>query len=417
MAKWRAEAMTLSDEPGEPDAVRLLRLAGQPVIAVASDAGAKAAGIFDDLWRRIIVSKSIVVRSVDDGQGNASTVSLTRLGGTATNFDVLERGDWTATFDLGGLASDGRVPTKLELDVSAAPGASTTAPVASVFINDSLLGAKRLDTNGQPERIALDVPSYVLKPRSVLRVSFQRQAAGEHCRETPQAYPVAILPTSRLLLEKVPAADDFAGVMPRLAGTAALIVPTAWLDHAPTTLATVIRLASATGLSPMRASLTINSAATAATLPGMPFLALDVPIEGVQAKSRVESNRLIIAGRDSSRLLDIAGLDGLGTLSVVSDGEHAGLAYTTIGNRPLNVEAPFVLTGGDVAVLGPEGVLVQIDTRDLFGNRPAGKDRKTWLQELWGSMAWGGSAAAAGLFLLIVLRARHVRRQQPGGDH
>lgn len=412
-ARWRSEAMTVADEPFDSGAVRLMRLAGQPLIAVAPDAGAKAAGLFDDLWRKIAISKSVVIRSANDSSSESSAVSLTRLGGAATSFDVLERGDWTASFDLGALASDGRMPTRLELDVSAAPGASTTAPVASVFLNDSLLGAKRLDAGGQPERIALGVPSYVLKPRNVLRISFQRQAAGEHCRETPQAYPVAVLPTSRLLLEKAPAADDFTGVTPRLAGSASLIVPDTWLVNAPATLATVIRLADAVGLSPVRASFTASSKAVS---PGGPFLALDVPVEGAPAKTRVEGNRLIIAGRDSANLLDVAGLDGLGALSVVGGGNHLGLLYSTIGSHPANLETPFVLSGGDVAVLGPQGILAQIDTHDPFGNRPAGNDRKTWIQELWSNAAWGGSAAATGLLFLIVLRARQVRRRQPGGQ-
>lgn len=414
LAKWRSDAMSVANVPLESGAVRLMHFAGQPLMAVAPDAGAKAAGLFDDLWRRLAVSKSVVIRSVNDNSGDASAVSLARLGGTATSFDVQERGDWSATFDLGALASDGRVPSRLELDVSAAPGATTTQPVASVFINDMLLGAKRLDANGKPERITVDVPSYALKPQNVLRVSFHRQSAGEHCRETPQAYPVAILPTSRLLLEQAPPADDFAGVIPRLAGPAAMIIPDAWLTKAPGTLAVVIRLANASGLSPVRASFTASSAPIK---PDRPFLALDVPLEGITGKVKVEGDRLIIAGRDSANLLDVAGLDGLGAISVVRAQDQLGLVYGTVGSHPPVFGAPFALAGGDVAVLGSEGVLAQIDTRDPFGNRPARNDRKTWAQELWGKVAWGGSAAASGLLLLIILRARQVRRRHSGGDH
>jgi len=414
LAKWRSSAMTVADEPLASGTVRLTRLVGQPLIAVAPDAGAQAAGLFDELWRKIPTSKSVVLRGVNDNAGDASAVSLVRLGGSATSFDVLERGDWSATFDLGRLASDGRVPSRLEVDVSAAPGATTTPPVASVFINDVLLGAKRLDANGQPERIAVEVPSYALRPQSVLRVSFQRQAAGEHCRETPQAYPVSILPTSRLLLAKAPAADDFTGVIPRLAGSAALIIPDAWLGEAATTLPTAIRLANVAGLSPVRASFTTGAASVS---PNGPFLALNMAINGLPAKVKVEGSRLTIAGRDSANLLDVAGLDSLGVVSVVRSQDHAGLVYSTIGSRPLAPKAPFALTRGDVAVLGAEGVLAEIDTRDPFGNRPASNDRKTWIQELWSKAAWSGSAAASGLLLLIVLRARHVRRRHTGGDH
>jgi hypothetical protein len=412
--QWRAQAMSIASEPLAAGSVHLLRLAGHPLIAVAEDAGAKAAGLFDELWTRVATSRSVVISNVNNAIGPNSAVSLSRLGGGAFSFDVLERGEWSANFSLGDLATDGRVPSKLELDVSAAPGASTTLPVASVFINDILLGAKRLDANGQPERITVSVPSYALKPQNVLRVSFQRQAAGEHCRETPQAYPVAILPTSRLLLDMAPVADDFAGVVPPLAGSATLIVADRWLGDAPATLAATITLANASGLSPVRASFTVGSAPIK---PSGPFLSLDVPVDGISPKTKVEGNRLIIAGQDSTNLLDITGLENLGTISVARSGDIAGLAYNTVGTSPLAPEGPITLSDGDVAIFGSKGVLAELDTRSPFGVRAASDDRKTWFQELWNKVAWGGSAAASGLFLLLLARAWHVRRRNSGGSH
>lgn len=412
--RWRSQAMTLAGQKRSAGSIELVRLAGRPVIAVAPDAGAKAAGLFSDLWKRVAVSEAVVVAKAEQAADTASNISLTRLGGTALSFDVLERGDWSATFNLGDVSFDGRVPSGLELDVSASPGATTTLPVASVFINDMLLGAKRLDANGRPERIAVDVPAYALKPQNALRVSFQRQAAGEHCRETPQAYPVAILPTSRLLLEKAPLVDDFTGVTPRLAGSAAMIVSPSWLADAPTTLENAIALADATGISPVRASFAVGAPSTK---PSGPFLALDVPVDGAAEKVKVDGGRLIIAGQDSTHLLDVAGIDGLGVIGVVKSGDIAGLAYRTIGTRPLQTGAAISLTGGDVAVIGSKGVLAQLDTRDPFGTRPAADDRKTWTQDLWSQVAWGGSAGGLAFFALLLLRARHVRRRHSGDDH
>ncbi len=195
-----------------------------------------------------------------------------------------------------------------------------------------------------------------------------------------------------------------------------MIVSDAWLARAPETLATAIRIADAAGLSPTHASFATSSA-SAPVKPAGPFLAFDAPVEGAPAKIKVEGDRLVIGGRNSADLLDVAGLDGLGALSVAHAGNSPGLLYSTIGSRTAAFDAPFVLTGGDVAVLGPTGVLAQIDTRDPFGNRPAGDDRKTWLQEMWGRVAWSGPAAMAGLFLLVVLRARNVRRRRSGDPH
>lgn len=52
------------------------------------------------------------------------------------------KSDWSTSFPLGSVAYDGRLPVKAVIDVSAAPGASDTAPVASLFLNDYLIGAQ-----------------------------------------------------------------------------------------------------------------------------------------------------------------------------------------------------------------------------------------------------------------------------------
>jgi hypothetical protein len=157
--------------------------------------------------------------------------------------------------------------------------------------------------------------------------------------------------------------------------------------------------------------------ASAPIKPNGPFLSLDVPVEGMPAKARVQGDRLIIGGRDSANQLDVTGLAHLGAVSVIRSGETAGLVYNTVGSRSLVLEAPVTLTTGDVAVIGPKGVLVELDTRNPFGARLAGGDRKTWFQEIWSKFAWGGSAAASGVFLLLLVRARHVRRRNSRGGH
>jgi len=51
-------------------------------------------------------------------------VHLSSLGGTADSFDVVARGDWTASFPLSAVSSAGRMPGELVLYLAAAPGAS-----------------------------------------------------------------------------------------------------------------------------------------------------------------------------------------------------------------------------------------------------------------------------------------------------
>ena len=54
------------------------------------------------------------------------------------------------------------MPGEITLYVAAAPGASATRPVATLFWNGMLLSARQLDANGQPERLRARVPGYAL---------------------------------------------------------------------------------------------------------------------------------------------------------------------------------------------------------------------------------------------------------------
>ena len=167
------------------------------MIVVSEDAGAKAAGVFSDVWRSAMTTREVTVAEANAPDVlDGSAIRLTNLGGGDASFDVLARGDWTATIPLGAVAVNGRMPSDLVVDVAAAPGASSTRPVASVFWNNVLLSAKRLQADGRPERLDARIPGYALGLRNVVRVSFQRQPYSNDCNETPQAFPVNVLPLS-----------------------------------------------------------------------------------------------------------------------------------------------------------------------------------------------------------------------------
>ena len=78
-------------------------------------------------------------------------------GRQAASFDVLAHADWTASFDIGSVAADGKGPGTLVMDVAASPSAARTPPVVSVFMNDVLLGAKEMEATGKRERIVAPI--------------------------------------------------------------------------------------------------------------------------------------------------------------------------------------------------------------------------------------------------------------------
>ena len=429
LADWRTGPANAAATPGAADAIRVAGLAGLPVIAVAPEAGAQAAGLFTQLWHRIVLTRSVVARVAEPALPAADILPLSDLGGTPGSIEVLARGDWTATFGLGAIARAGRVPDQLVVDVAAAPGATATAPVATVYLNDVLLGAKMLTADGRPERISGRIPSYALAATNVLRVTFQRQPGGEHCRETPQAYPAAVLPTSHVQLGAVAASDDFVGMIARYAGGAEVIVPAAALADATATLPTLAGIAESVGIAADKATLVVASG-TIPVAPTQSFLSLGATVAGVSGQARAEAGRLVVDNNAGAAILDISGLDDIGVVDVVKAGERHGIAYATVGQRAPILEKPIRLGRGDVAVVGATGVLAEVSgnrTLEIGGSQsgllPGATDISAWLPAEFQPivralpsgtpMGWAVPIAtiAVLLFVLLLIRAAVARRK------
>ncbi|MFG1394662.1 hypothetical protein [Xanthobacter agilis] len=415
--EWRSKAASLGGAVVAVDELSLQTLAGRPVIAVGPGAGAKAAQLFDSFWRGSISAGNVIVRSVDSQPMVRDTIPLSTFGNAAGNLDVLARGDWAVNFDLAAATAGASLPSRLNLDVAAAPGAATTEPVVAVFLNDVLLAAKRLDADGQPEHLSAAIPVYALGARNVLRVSFQRQPVSDRCRETPQAFPVQVLPSSNLELGGSVSGADFLGVISAMSGGGRVVVPDSYLATARSSVVRVVRAAAAAGV-PAGSSSTLEVNPT-----GVPFhvtgsfLALDVPAQGADLKAKVEGDRVIVGGNESARILDITGLKNVALVQAVRAEGSRGILWQSIGPTPVTPQKPVRLARGDVALVGVDGTLIELSA----SGAEAGTIRVTetegpvaTLQRLWQNSAeWGlplGVGAAA-LFFLLLMRASYVRRR------
>ncbi|MDP1954148.1 MAG: cellulose synthase [Polaromonas sp.] len=408
-AAWRARALEPAALPAAPGEIRLSPAFGNPAIVVASDAGAQAAGLFSTYWSRLAVGSSMVVQTAADPTGDASAVSLKYLGGRPGSFDVLSHADWNASFDIGAVAADGRLPSSLILDVSAAPSAARTPPVVSVFMNDILLGARQMDANGKLERVTARIPAYALAARNTLRVSFVRQLASDRCRESPEPYPVSVLPSSRMLLEKTDISNDFTGMVARYATGAHVMVPAAYLADAAASLPRLIRMAVTAGVSPMKASFT---AVTGDTIPppGGPFLAMELPFRDAESKLKLEAGRLVMNGHSKEAVLDIKGVNNVAIVEVVKVKGNIGLVYRTVGEQAPALDKAIVLAGGDVAVIGAGGLLLEINSADPGGRKAVGAEAGIWLlaRGYWWMLPVLGVVFMIGLLVF----ASRVRRRK-----
>ena len=407
--EWRTRALDLSSRALAAKEVRLAHLFGRPTILVAADAGAKAAGLFSTYWNKLAISPLMVVQAADEPVSDASAVSLKYLGGKPGSFDVLAHADWNTNFDIGAVAADGRLPGTLVLDVAASPSAARTPPVVSIFMNDILLGAKQMDANGKRERITVPIPQYSLAARNLLRVSFVRQLASDRCRETPEAYPVSVLPSSHMLLEKVDPSNDFNGMVSRYARGAHVMVPAAYLADSGNTLPRVVRLAASTGVSPVNASFTAVNGNAMPAIDG-PFLALELPLKDQPSKIKLDGGRIVMASSNDKVLLDVSGVDGAGVLEVIKVGGNTGVMYRNVGTQAPGMDKTLLLAQGDVAVIGSGGLLTEINTADPSGRAVLGGARKPWMisSSYWWLLP---ILAVIGMVLLMVFASRARRRR------
>lgn len=416
LGEWRARAASLASAAVAPDEVSLQSLAARPVIAVGTGAGAKAADLFDGFWRNTLSGGTVTVRTAESPSLTGNTLPLSSLGAAAGNIDVLARGDWVVNFDLAAATGGSSLPSRVNLQVAAAPGASTSEPVAAVFLNDVLLAAKRLEATGRPEEISAAIPTYALAARNVLRVQFQRQPVSDRCRETPQAFPVAVLPSSNLTLGGTSPGADFLGVISAMAGGGRLVVPDTYLSSARQSLPRVVRAAAAAGLPTGPSTFEVAPVGSPFHATGT-FLALDVPVQGATPKARVEGDRVIIGTDEQTRLLDISGLKNIALVQALRTDSFRGIMWQSVGSVAVTPQKPVRLSRGDVALVGVDGTLMELAASGAAPGTvrlPNTEGAAATLQRLWQNSAdWGlplGIGAAA-LFFLLLVRATQVRRR------
>jgi hypothetical protein len=414
-AQWRTR-LEPAAKTVAAHAVRLDSAFGRSTILVAPDAGAKAAGLFSQQWRSLALTPALAVQTASAPAFDASVVPLSRLGGAPGSFNVFDRAEWNASFNLAAVSGEGRLPSTLVLDVSAAPGAARAAPVASIFLNDILLGAKHLDANGQRERITARIPHYALASNNVLKVSFVRQLSSNDCRETPQAYPVAVLASSHMQLDKATRDDSsFTGMLSRFADGAELMLPASYLTDARSTLPRVIRLASSTGVSATNATLTLLEAGKEPA-PGGSFLALDLPFKSDKNQVKSDAGRIVVTDASQRVLLDMSGLERIGLLEVGQISGQTGISYRTVGATAPALDQPLQLARGNFAAIGARGVLMEIDTDDASGRAliDDANREESWVRAaLW----WILPTLGVALFIALMVAASRARRRRDAAKH
>lgn len=406
-AQWQERGIAPLLRPLGKEEVRLAFAGGRPVIVLGADAGAKAAGLLDNVRHRAVLSSQARNNApAGDVAGKTSAVPIARLGGNTGSFDVGARGEWQANFDLADVA-DGRTPTQAVLDLAAAPVASFNSVTAAVFMNDILLGSRRMTANGKVERLKVDIPHYAISSKNTLRVVFQRPSITGDCNEAAMAAPVSILPTSHVMFEKKEPADDFIGMVTRFSTGASVFVPRSYLNDATASLERVIRIADVAGVSPGYAMLEISD--NEPVKPQGPFLAFDAPLTPAREKVRFDAGHVILASYGERKPLDVSGASRLGVVEVNRVGNQAGILYHSVGKGSLQFDKPFMLARGDVAILGPGGVLAEVDSDGSADARLIAEGAPAWWRR---ALIWLAPFAVVVSFVGLLVAASYMRRRK-----
>jgi hypothetical protein len=214
-------------------------------------------------------------------------------------------------------------------------------------------------------------------------------------------------------LKKASPTDDFNGMVSRFAGGANLMVPVALLADAPASLGRVVRLAAATGVAPANARFTAVDG-NAMPAPGGAFLAVELPAAEGLSKVKTSAGHLVMTANSGNAVLDISGLDRVAVLEVIKVGDATGVMYRNVGTQPPPMDKAILLTQGDIAILGANGVLREINTADPSGSNAIGEERTPWLlsRGYW----WMVPIVFIVFMIALLVLASRVRRRKSGQD-
>ena len=406
-AAWIANGFALLGRQAATDLVQLSTFAGNSVILVSAGAGARAAGLFGTLWRPVAAGQQIEIKTAKSLSQPPSALLLSQFGAMVGTIDVLAKGERSVAFDISALESNGSVPDQAIFDVSAAPGPSGEAPVASIFFNDFLLGAQVMKVDGKPHRIAVNIPRYAIAARNEVRISFLRQPTQIRCHDVPTAFPVSIFPSSHLTLKKISSDKTFVGVASQYSDESNLVIKADWLDNVIVTAPLVVRIADASGMSPEHAQFQVLKQGETFK-PNRAFLAFDLPSEAGKASVAAHDGKLMLTGGGKTPVLELTGLENLAVAEVADIGGETGITYYTVGKVLPSIEQPFRLARGNLAVLDNTGSVLQFDKSDPTGSRLAdeGNPQSLWQRNMGLWLILIGIIA----FVLISARVAQVRR-------
>jgi cellulose synthase operon protein B len=397
----------------------LARIGGLPSLLVSDVTPAQASRLIGS--PALAATRGLAAAAVGDSASPrlpSDRISFAELGLAPEPAEVFGRADIAVAIDTRMLPA-GTKPARLALDLMVAPDGDGEHAVASVFVNERLLGSLVAQTDA-PTRFDLPLPDGLVGILANVRASVQRRSAQGDCRFEPQGYPAQILGTSSLVLGAAAGrAHDFSDLVPSFAGGLEVLLPASAADEPARVLGAVSGVLNA--LTPETAAITVKLAGPgAAPTPEGPFIAVgESPPAGVLPRARFDRGRVMVVDRADRTVLDLAGFAAGAVAQIVMAGEHPGLWVKPLAaDGALPAPADMHLDRGDVAFIDQTGVAMTMSSERDSLVRIVYPDQVSWLTVAERFRSWivGALWLLGTLVFLLVLQRTLRRRPASAGD-
>lgn len=355
----------LHKEAKENSNIELMQLAGYPVLGVGDGDAAKAVKLISTEWKQIANSSSLDVASAVDMNNSKEGKSNLHFAKDFPLRTLTADGEWIVPFNLHRLPK-GRWPDAFELNMLAAPSSNGQSPVASVLLNDNLLTAALLSTNGKMTRITARIPLYALRANNMLKVRVSHRVESGLCSGVSQSLPVQLLPSSFLSLTDSPNASQFFMLEPVLANHSDIIVPKHYLQDSVRTLPAVS--AFLYGLSVGLDSFVLQTSVEKSFVPKGAFVAFEIEPDDVSELVSTRSGHLIVRNAQGKAVFDSAGMGELAVMQLVQSHRQSGAYIVPVTGRMPIFNKPLDIGTGSLTIADAQGARLVVNLDDPDGD-------------------------------------------------
>lgn len=341
--------------------VRVAMQAGQPVLAMDGAKLDKAADLIATLWHEIAGSRELALDEALHLADQDSQVPHVHFAPNLPVLNVAATSEWVVPIRLGNLPQ-GKWPGSFELNLMAAPSGDGLAPVVSVFMNDNLLTATTLRTDGKISRLHAQIPMYAMRADNQLRVEIRRRIAGGHCTGMAQGFPVQLLPSSYLNLRDAPEPTQFYMLGAEFGRDGEVVIPAHYLDDAANTLGVVGAVLR--GLSIGAQEFKLVTDARPGFRPDRAFVSFETQPRVSTEHVVVNNGRLVVRNRRDHKVFDSAGLGELAVLQLQRSGSRYGVSVIATGAALPALRKPPQLSAGNFAVADAAAVRLAVNLDD-----------------------------------------------------